>query len=130
MLFRSTATALLCGALMACGGGDASSPATVAPVPKVTPRVEVTATGTTQSIDQVESYQLVVSGSSNTVMVAGDDGITVLSVTGNNNTVVLLDGASVNAVELLGSGNTVSLPPNQKPTVTSTGADNQVFNRF
>lgn len=129
MFFRLTASAFLCAALVACGGGSESSTSTPSPTTTATPKVEIASVGATQTIDQVGSYRLEISGLSNNLTVAADDGITVLSIMGNNNVVVLLDGATVNSIDVTGVGNTISLPANQKPALSVTGVNSKVVNR-
>lgn len=136
MFYRLTISALFCVALAACGGGggdtstsSSSGSSSTTTTATTTPKVDIFANGTTATIDQVGSYELLVTGNDNVLTVAAGDGITVLSVTGVGNTITLLAGATVNSIDITGTGNTISLPATQKPALSITGINNQVINR-
>ncbi len=92
-------------------------------------RIEITDSNASQTIDRSRPYELTISGSGKTIIVASNNSITQLTISGDNNLVTLSSGTAVDNLTFTGSGNTVTKQTGSSITtvVDQTGGSNDVI---
>ncbi len=92
--------------------------------------IEITDSDASQTIDRSRPYELIISGSGKTIIVASNNSITQLTISGDNNLVTLSSGAAVDNLTFTGSDNTVTKQTGSSITtvVDQTGGSNDVIN--
>ena len=120
MLWHAFAMASILILLSACGGDDSR-------LGSADTFVEISDSGVTRVIDQSTLYDLSISGSGNTVSIAGNNRLNQFTISGSNNIVTVLPGTTIAALTFSGADNTVNAPAGSIATKTDNGQGNSVI---
>ena len=89
--------------------------------------VKISDSGVTKVIDQATLYDLSISGSRNTVSIAGNNRLNQFTISGSNNIVTVLPGTTISTLTFSGNDNTVNAPAGSISTKTDNGKGNSVI---
>ncbi len=120
MLWHAFATASILILLSACGGDNNR-------LSNADTSVEISDSSVTRVIDQSTLYDLSISGSGNTVSIAGNNRLNQFTISGSNNIVTVLPGTTIAALTFSGNDNTVNAPAGSIATKTDNGGSNSVI---
>ncbi len=101
LLWQALAMTAILVLLSACGG-EASN------LGAAEERIEITDSDASQTIDRSRPYELIISGSGKTIIVATNNQITQLTISGDTNIVTVSSGTTIDSLTFTGSGNTVT----------------------
>jgi len=122
LLWQAFAMLTILLLLSACGGEESYLGA-------AEETIEITDSDASQTIDRSRPYELIVSGSGNTIIIASDNRITQLTISGSNNLVTVSSGTTVDSLAFTGDDNTVTkLLGSVITSVDDPGSGNSVIN--
>jgi hypothetical protein len=105
--------------LAACGDGTRKLGATIN-------TIEVSDTGSSTTVDETGTFNLIISGTDNTVSVSENSDIKDLTVSGDNNLITINTGSTVQTLVISGNDNTIDDLSGSITSWEDTGSGNTV----